>query len=267
MASLEDSEIQDSEKTTKSGYEKRFPSFFIHPNTEVAPAIRFHKKKILSEILDANVSAGYLPQINDIFSRRKARPHFPRTTKSVRAVVDLIQGSSNAPIDLTGEKPPLQIESLLNGVPLKVLSFHEDVRPAYEGTYTRHVPPKSSLKLCRNPFGRNLPETDYDNDSEAEWEPPEPGDDDVDALDEDSGSEDEEEDMEGFLDDEDDGGRRGQVIASQVPISSGLCWQGGEDTGNEQTQANGRFNMKDLQMEIISGRSSFQRSKTVHYVY
>lgn len=168
---------------------------------------------------------------------------------SVRAIVDQIQGSSTAPIDLTGDSPPL-LDSLLDGVSLKVFSFHEHVRPGYYGTYTRLVSPTSRMRLRRQPAARSLPGTDYDYDSEAEWEPPDEGDDDVDALDEESGSEDDEEDMGDFLDDEGDSCKRRLVVGNTDPVCSGLRWQG---EGEQHLSVTNDFNMKDFEMEIISG--------------
>jgi chromatin assembly factor 1 subunit A len=66
-------------------------------------------------------------------------------------------------------------EDLLRKVTMKSLKFGEDIRPPYQGTYTRHVPASSAKRLSRNPYYRGLPDTDYDYDSEAEWEEPEEG--------------------------------------------------------------------------------------------
>ena len=272
IASIDNVVMQDVKSPspvieTNPEYEKLFPSFFVHPYTEVAPANRFPCRKLTSDLLaiatSFETSSNNLPRLQDSF---KSRPHgqyqASRKPKSVRAVVDEIQGSSNAPIDLTVGQRPLRIENLLNGVPLKVFSFQEDVRPGYQGTYTRPVSPRSTLKLCRHPFGRNLPDTNYDYDSEAEWEPPEEGDDDVDAVDEES-SDEEEDDMEEFLDDEDDIGRRRLIVGNQEPQCSGLCWQGEQDQDRTVSRNEGNLNMKDFRMEIISGESILKSDATL----
>jgi chromatin assembly factor 1 subunit A len=49
----------------------------------------------------------------------------------------------------------------------KYLSFHEDFRPPYHGTWTK---PRSSIITGRNPFGKDLSFLNYEIDSEAEWE-------------------------------------------------------------------------------------------------
>jgi chromatin assembly factor 1 subunit A len=48
----------------------------------------------------------------------------------------------------------------------RFLSFHEDCRPAYRGTWMK----KSSIVTGKNPFRKDTSVFDYDYDSEAEWE-------------------------------------------------------------------------------------------------
>jgi chromatin assembly factor 1 subunit A len=248
-------------KPTNPEYEKLFPPFFVHPNTELAPANRLSSCKADPDVITALSNASLidtwsktapdnLQRVHDTFKFRPRVKGSSQKPKPVRSIIDQIQGSSNAPIDLTGDHPPLHLESLLDGVSLKVFSFHDDVRPGYHGTYTRPVSPRSKLSLCRHPSARKLPGTDYDYDSEAEWEPPDEGDDDVDAVDEESGSEEDEEDMEDFLDDEEDIGKRRLIVGNMDPVCSGLCWQG---EAEKRLEVANHFNMKDLEMEIISG--------------
>lgn len=49
----------------------------------------------------------------------------------------------------------------------KYLSFHEDYRPPYHGTWTK---PRSTLVNGKNPFRKDTSFLNYDVDSEAEWE-------------------------------------------------------------------------------------------------
>lgn len=266
IVSIEDTEMRDAAspsppmKTRNLEYEKLFPPFFVHPNTELAPTIRLPSCKTDPDLVTAlsnpllvdtwsNTGPDNSQRIRDTFKFRPQARHSHKQ-KSLRSIIDLIQGSSDAPIDLTGESTPIHLESLLNGISLKVFSFHEDVRPGYHGTYTRPVSPRSKLSLRRQPTARKLPDTDYDYDSEAEWEPPDEGDDDVDAVDEDSGSEEDEEDMGDFLDDQDDVGRRRMVVGNMEPVCSGLCWQG---EAEKRLEASNHFNMRELEMEIVSG--------------
>jgi chromatin assembly factor 1 subunit A len=149
-------------------------------------------------------------------------------TSSFAEIVNRINSSSGNPVDLTyGEgdsRDPLQ---LLKEIPMKYLHFGEDVRPPYWGTYTKPHSKREALKLARNPISRTLRETDYDYDSEAEWE----------ELDgEDLGSDDDEDmddeaddDMDGFLDDENDPLlKRRHITTDNEPVSTGLCWEDAE---------------------------------------
>ena len=49
---------------------------------------------------------------------------------------------------------------------MKVLSFHEDYRPPYKGTFSK----TSAVLTGRNPFEKDHNVFNYDFDSEGEWE-------------------------------------------------------------------------------------------------
>lgn len=133
-------------------------------------------------------------------------------------------------------EPPSTLDSyaLLKQLPRKHLQFAEDVRPAYNGTFTR----RPNL-TPRNPFKKDTEVFAYDYDSEAEWEfEPEDGenlDDESAADDEDIGSmmgDSGDEEDRAFLDDEDDeaaGTKKGKpgkrFVAPLVPIIKGVCWE------------------------------------------
>jgi len=157
-----------------------------------------------------------------------------------------MHGSANAPIDLTGSSK----RQALRSIPMKILHFREDVRPPYQGTFTKPLSPSSAKQLARNPHYRKLPDTDYDYDSEAEWEEPEEGED-LDSEVEEDGSEDGDEDMDGFLDDEDDQikGKRRPIVGDLEPCSSGLCW---EDASHGWKAASD-FDLENYRLEIILG--------------
>ncbi len=223
----------ENEAPIKASPQKRrdakygFLPFFVPLNVELAPANRFARDANLSHMavsrLDTCMMQENSIQTEDLTSqfrsRKRKRCRMPLCT--MKEIVESIQGTSTSPIDLTAEAAFPQ----LSNVPYKILSFREDVRPPYKGTYTRAVTLKSAVKLSRHPFSKQLPNTDYDYDSEAEWEPPNEDDEDLESGDDDSEiGEDGEEDMEGFLDDEDDLGRRKQVMGDMTPINSGLCW-------------------------------------------
>ena len=250
-----------------SDYERLFPPFFIQTNTAVARFNRFLTTMDGLENTRSQIDLSILQSCGDeavkgiqSFSNVRSllglhlweRKRKPMTVTSVRAIVGGIQRTSIIPIDLTGEQTPIPPETLLDDIPVKIRSFQEEVRPSYQGTFTRQVSPKTAVKLSRNPFVRALPDTNYDYDSEAEWEPPEEGDDDVDAVDSESESEEEEEDMEDFIDDEHDVGRKRVIKGELIPESSGLCWQ--TQSGKLQAKE-GTLNFGELSMDVIAGKS------------
>ncbi|KAK5736366.1 hypothetical protein LTR17_007530 [Elasticomyces elasticus] len=158
---------------------------------------------------------------------------FERGTKrglplpSMRAIVDHIQGSPNEPIDLTQDGPVQQpLETAIQQATRRYLHFESDVRPPYFGTYTQIRSPRTARRLMLDPFSRERKDTDYDYDSEAEWEEPEEGDDDVDEEEEEAESQGDADEMDGFLDDEDDQKNKRKLITGDLqPKCTGLCWE------------------------------------------
>lgn len=166
---------------------------------------------------------------------------------SIKEVVSRLQGLHNT-VDLTGEtcsRPAgPDLKEILRKVPIKFLKFEEDVRPPYQGTFTKALPEALASKLSRNPFTRTIPEVDYDYDSEAEWEEPEEGED-LDSEVEEETNEDGDDDMEGFLDDDDNqvDGRRRLIVGELVPVCSGIRW---DENGSD-------MELQAYKIEIISG--------------
>lgn len=157
-------------------------------------------------------------------SARRGREH-----RSVEELVGLIQGTFQQPIDLTRETTNESPMEQLRRVPVKHIHFYEDVRPAYLGTYSKINSPAIISKMRRNPLYRGRPDTNYDDDSEAEWEEPEEGDD-ICSDDEESDNEGDTEDIEGFLDDSEDTKVKRKAVATElVPECTGLCWA--DETG------------------------------------
>nr|POE87435.1 chromatin assembly factor 1 subunit rlf2 [Quercus suber] len=150
-----------------------------------------------------------------------------RPIPNVRALVDCIQGTSQQPIDLTHDVMAQNPMEMLQAVSRRLLQFHQDVRPPWFGSFTKITTASKASKLSRNPFARVRTDTDYDYDSEAEWEEPEEGED-ID-LDEDDEAESlgDADEMDGFLDDEEDmiKNKRKMITGDLVPTSTGLCWE------------------------------------------
>ncbi|KXS98685.1 hypothetical protein AC578_1242 [Pseudocercospora eumusae] len=146
---------------------------------------------------------------------------------NIEKIVDALRGVKNELIDLTGEVEDQSGEGVLRKIPVKHIHFDEDVRPDYYGTYTQIRSPRRKRKVSRNPFTRARPDTDYDVDSEAEWEEPEEGDEEIgDEEDDEIDSQADAGEMDDFLDDEDDVKiKRKAVTDSLAPESTGLCWE------------------------------------------
>ncbi|KAL8898599.1 MAG: hypothetical protein Q9207_006620 [Kuettlingeria erythrocarpa] len=230
-------------KPRASDYERRFPPFFLQSHTYLAPGNRFerdeeglvHMRKLLDDRLASGLMSEDMPaKFNphemlrlSPYKRRKLNGHQP----SVKNIVEQLHGTPSRPVDLTdsqkfqASRQPLE---LLKSVSTKILKFAEDVRPPYIGTYSRVQDPSAACRLCRNPFARGLPNTDYDYDSEAEWEDPGEGED-LDSEGEEEAESEDGDDMEGFLDDGEEGtkiGKRRRLVAGNLePTSTGLCWE------------------------------------------
>lgn len=89
----------------------------------------------------------------------------------------------------------------IRSLKMKLILFHEDVRPAYYGTWSK----QSKTVRGRRPFAKDTSMLDYEYDSEAEWDYDADGDDihtlDPDDDDEEEEEEDEEEEEEDMLPD------------------------------------------------------------------
>lgn len=229
---------EDTAKTT-SDYYRIFPEFFLQSHTVVAPPHRFQRDSDALEIMRQKVDESLKnndgsqePLVFRPSELFRMIPYKRRRGRQATTVKDILlqlqhMGSSGEGATTVEPPPGQRPQDLLNKVRMKSLRFGEDVRPPYQGTFTRNVPETSAKKLSRNPFSRNLPETNYDYESEAEWEEPEEGED-LDSEEEEEMSDDGEDDMDEFLDDDDDqpvDGKRRLIVGDLEPQSSGLRWQ------------------------------------------
>lgn len=231
-----------SSKFANPEYSKWILPFFVNEHTRLAPFNRFRTHSNPFEEEDLPLNQDIVPETLNTRFRRRARA---RTVRPVKQILETLNGSSDAPIDLTVGADELA------KVPYKYLFFHQDVRPPYHGTYTRAVSPRTARKIALNPSLRALPDTDYDYDSEAEWQEPEEGDDDL--MDEDEKSEDEdgEEEMDDFLDDEGEVVKRQMLVGDMEPKSSGLCWEG------EDSLPQDGFDLSTYRMDVLHDSTMF----------
>ena len=243
----------ETPRTSESDYAKAFPDFFLQSHTIVAPPHRFERDsdalKHVRDTLDTSMHSANGPhqdlpfRPSEIFHMIPYRRRCGRQAKSVRDILQHVQNLEGDAL-LQAEKQKQRPQDELRNITMKSLKFGEDVRPPYQGTFTRVVPEPTAMKLSRNPYFRGLPETNYDYDSEAEWEEPEEGED-LDSEEEDEGSDEGDDDMDGFLDDEDDalvGGKRRLIVGDLEPVSSGIRWA--TDGVDEE--------LKQYQIETIS---------------
>jgi hypothetical protein len=86
-----------------------------------------------------------------------------RRSRQVQLSVYVTVGSDNPWED---GRPYADLQQVTVRNRFKFLSFHEDVRPAYHGTWSK----KSHTVKGRNPFAKDRAVFDYDYDSEVEWE-------------------------------------------------------------------------------------------------
>lgn len=83
-----------------------------------------------------------------------------------------IRYTGEKPLDLmhliwTNKRTP-QEETVMKHLKMKLLQFHENVRPAYYGTWTKAF--TENIIRGSRPFARNTNVLNYEEDSEAEWD-------------------------------------------------------------------------------------------------
>lgn len=252
-----------------SDYERQFPPFFLQSHTMLAPYSRFSRDEKCLKYTQKKIDEGLDQEKETV---RHFNPYdllhlFPRSSQpfsripAVKDIIAKIHGSVQNPIDLTESqhrgvmRKPMD---LLKTVPMKYLRFVEDYRPPYTGTFTKALDHQATSKLCRRPFSRELPKTDYDYDSEAEWEEPGEGEDLDSEREEDAGEDEEDNEMEGFLDDEDDVVKKRPLLGDLEPICSGICW---EDLENEDSKL-ANLDVLDpslFKLDILMGKASVIR--------
>ncbi|KAL2004176.1 hypothetical protein VTN02DRAFT_5825 [Thermoascus thermophilus] len=253
----------ESAQKVISDYERDFPEFFVQSHTKLAPMHRFERdsealehirEKVDQWLKSTDSSMPDPPRFrpSELFHMIPYRRRCGRNITPVKEILLKLQ-TSYSTIDLTRDGKTKKEESnpleMLKKIPMKILKFGEDVRPPYQGTFTRRLPESSAIKLARNPFHRALPDTNYDYDSEAEWEEPEEGED-LDSEGEEEMSEDDDEDMEGFLDDDEDNqadGKRRLIVGDLEPVCSGIRWQ--------ENGVDPEFN--SYRIEVISDTANF----------
>lgn len=248
----------------KSDYDKTFLPFEVPSNAVVAPFNQFswdeeavqHAMKTADSWLSQSMTQAPISLLASLelspFESSARGISLPATAQ----LLERVAGSQHKPIDLTQEADP---RALLRRLPMKYIYFHQDVRPPYIGTVSKGDSVLQQARAARNPFRRSKPELDYDDDSEAEWEEPEEGEDLDSEADDELESQGDAEDLDDFVDDE------GQIDAARgklksltndmQPISSGLCWEdeAGRILASSDTLTSG---LESLRMESLLRKST-----------
>lgn len=254
-------------------YERQFPPFFLQSHTVLAPQSRFSRDDRGSEYAQKKIDEGLgqggravgpfnaydLLHLSSSSSQRPPRVHV------VKDVIAKIHGSARYPIDLTESQIRRALSKptdILKTVPMKYLKFYEDYRPPYTGTFTKSMDRRTMSRLCRKPFSRELPNTDYEYDSEAEWEEPEEGEDLDSEGEEEIGEDEEENEMEGFLDDEEnDAIKKRPLLGDLEPTCSGICWEDLEDEDSKLAHLD-VLDLSRFKLDILMGKTSVIHSNT-----
>jgi chromatin assembly factor 1 subunit A len=234
-----------------------FLPFEPFSHSVVAPINRFSHRHPASTSMDlVQQQADLAVDPSSLFKPLKTRTFTPIPIKEL---ISLANGSADAPIDLTSETTDASLA--IKQAVFKTLEFKEDIRPSYQGTWTRAVSPRTARKVSRMPTYRGLPDVDYDYDSEAEWEEPEPEDENLDDTDDESEGDDDADDMEAFLDDENDVGKRAITTGDNEPISTGLCWEGDTEL------VVGKVNLDEHRLQLMHDdqRLPIDPYSTVHW--
>lgn len=164
--------IESSVEQTNDTANTLFSSYKQKEHVKLAPINRQSRKRLCSSF-DTLFYVG----LNNTFDLRQ------RFLEELSPDTKMKRGLTTRKIDLkkawvesirTGATPHniRQLRSLK----MKLLQFHEDVRPAYYGTWTKGITNKNAVVTGRRPFAKDAA-FDYNYDSEAEWDHDVDGDD------------------------------------------------------------------------------------------
>lgn len=219
--------VQDAEQ---SSYRKEFPAFFLQSNTILSPPHRFERDSDALDHIRQKID-GFLAQPASLPAYRGSElfdmvPYRRRNGRNIVSVKTLLANAQNNGSTVDPTASDASLRDHLKKITMKTIRFGEDVRPPYYGTFTKRLSYMQTLKICRAPYSRILPQVNYDYDSEGEWEEPEEGEE-LGSECEDDISDDGDDDMDGFLDDDEEeiDGRRRLIAGDQEPVCTGIKWQ------------------------------------------
>jgi chromatin assembly factor 1 subunit A len=237
---------KQSPPQSQSDYRKMFLPFQLKAHTKCAPqvpSLRFGDSETASQhemdkvLRRLPTTTTPTSSLSSLFAKERSCSR-GLWQPTAREVIESLQGSSQAPIDLTDESGEhYRPADLLDALVVRHLHFGEDVRPAYFGTYSRKISTSDAAKLRKNPFSKLRKDTDYDYDSEAEWEEPEEGEDIGSDVEDDEESVGDAEEMDDFMDDDAADNKRHMITGDLKPVSTGLCWEDAKGFSNSNEES------------------------------
>jgi chromatin assembly factor 1 subunit A len=149
----------------------RLMTFFVAKESDASPKKASPVKAVLKPSTEA---ADYWKLLNSVEKdtkeplfqnlSRSAKSSVRRRTKRVPVTVDVSTVDSSDPF--SNQHQYAEQKTIYFPNKYKFLSFVEDYRPAYHGTWSK----RSKLITGRTPFRQDKEFLNYDEDSEAEWE-------------------------------------------------------------------------------------------------
>ncbi|KAJ2381759.1 hypothetical protein GGI05_005873, partial [Coemansia sp. RSA 2603] len=161
--SKRDSDTQQSSRN-QSYYESAFMPFHLRLNTTI---YRYERPSAFDPIhIDAAIGISSLQldnsmQIEGALDKQSLLKEFIDRS-ATKANRHALPASTAATHDMDEAE---MLQWRLEQLPIKLIHFHGSLRPAYWGTWSRHLQNVSG----RRPFAQDTTAIDYDVDSEAEW--------------------------------------------------------------------------------------------------
>lgn len=185
-----------SNKTvTKSAYDKEFLPFFVQNNVTLASTIN-------NDISETKTELDNLIQTKETQPKQSFQEFlesFVKTTQTGKTSITPEEIINALNSSTTTEQQVYQmIESL---PPIKYISFYENSKPPYIGTWCSLAHQRIQSDIIKNPLNTDLTGLDYEYDSDLEWNKE---DDEGEDIGDDDEEEEEEEEVSSAMEDDDD---------------------------------------------------------------
>ncbi|WLF80119.1 chromatin assembly factor-I (CAF-I) p90 subunit [Lodderomyces elongisporus] len=187
-------DVKLEEKQVESDYESLFLPFFVQKNVTlktlgiVADATEASKKEL--DLMISNQGKENESKFKSFLQKSKLSIPVHRVPTTPESILSALNSPS------TTEQQIIKLIESLD--PIKFISFYENSKPPYTGTWTSTKHQSQLLPILSNPLDACTTGLDYDYDSDLEWNEEDKDGDDIDDEDED------EDDGVGLLSDEED---------------------------------------------------------------